>query len=73
MECIREVNARHKVIIFCKSCPCNYQLDNNEIKQSNKETSMTSDQHDKWLHDYKAPWHITQGASFVKPSHSLQQ
>ena len=44
MECIHEANARHKVIIFCTSRPCNYQLDNNEIKQSNKETN----QHDKW-------------------------
>ena len=27
MECIREANARHKVIIFCKSHPFNYQLE----------------------------------------------
>ena len=26
MECIREANARHKVIIFCKSHPLNWQL-----------------------------------------------
>ena len=26
MECIRKANARHKVIIFCKSCPLNWQL-----------------------------------------------
>ena len=38
MECIHIANARHKVIIFCKSHPLNWQLEDNnnqskEIKQ----------------------------------------
>ena len=55
MECIREANARHKVIIFCKSHPFNYQLEENTMKSSNKrpETSMTRST--RVHHDYKAP------------------
>ena len=34
MECIHVANTRHKVIIFGKSCPLNWQLeDNNQSKE----------------------------------------
>ena len=49
MECIRYANARHKVIIFCKSRPLNWQLKDN--KQPSRDTEKSS----KFDHDYKAP------------------
>ena len=49
MECIRIANARHKVIIFCKSRPLNWQLKDNN-NQQRKE--IKQDHHDyKALHD----------------------
>ena len=41
MECIRVGNARHKVIIFCKSCPLNWQLEDNNNQQRNQASSTT--------------------------------
>ena len=50
MECIRYANARHKVIIFCKSCPFNWQLeDNNQQRNQASSTTMTTRLHDTLL------------------------
>ena len=49
MECIRVVNAQHKVIIFCKSRPFNWQLECILKTITTKQTDQLNH------HDYKAP------------------
>ena len=50
MECIRIAKAQHKVIIFCKSHPLNWQLeDNNQQRNQASLTTMTTRLHDTSL------------------------
>ena len=50
MECIHYANARHKVIIFCKSHPLNWQLeDNNQQRNQASSTTMTTRLYDTSL------------------------
>ena len=49
MECIRVVNARHKVIIFCKSRPLNWQLEDNNQQRNQASSTMTTRFHDTSL------------------------
>ena len=50
MECIRVANAQHKVIIFCKSHPLNWQLeDSNQQRNQASSTTMTTRFHDTSL------------------------
>ena len=66
MECIRIANARHKVIIFCKSHPLNWQLEcilktiTTKQNRANRLTTMTARLHDTSLKGaflFKVPAH----------------
>ena len=60
MECIRKANARHKVIIFCKSRPLNWQLEENNRQRNQIKSSMSH-------HDYKTNHDTSlKGASIVQ-------
>ena len=49
MECIHYGNARHKVIIFCKSRPLNWQLEDNNQQRNQASSTMTTRFHDTSL------------------------
>ena len=49
MECIRVANARHKVIIFCKSHLIGIGITMHSEENNNEQASMTDH------HDYQTP------------------
>ena len=61
MECICITNARHKVIIFCKSCPLNWQL----------KTITTSKEIKQDHHDYTSLKGASEWKSIVEISRSV--